>query len=290
MRHFVFAILLLTCSLTAFTQRRVTPVGTPVGISSGRERTDSMTNVVSRVDLNGNTILVDTVTGQEYNDSTLLPPPPRMIYPLMHSVIAGVNLWDGAMRLLGQKYGVGSVWAALSLHNRYMPYFEVGLSSADDTPDGSNFTYKSPLAPFFKIGANYNFLYNSTPDYQIYAGLRYGFTPFKYSIDNVTVDEGYWNDPSHFSIATQSATAGYLEFVLGIKVKIVKQFSVGWHVGFHKILHESAAPYGKPMVIPGYGKRGATLTAGLSIIYTIPLNNSAPPVVDSSDTELSKSN
>lgn len=290
MRKLLVAILLITCALTALAQRRVTPVGTPVGISSGRERTDSMTNVVSRVDLNGNTILVDTVTGQEYNDSTLLPPPPRMIFPLLHSVIAGVNLWDGGMRLLGQKYGIGSVWAALSLHNRYLPYFEVGLGSADDTPDGSNFTYKSPLAPFFKLGVNYNFLYNSTPDYQIYAGLRYGFTPFKYYIDNVTVDEGYWNDPSHFSIASQSSTAGYLEFVLGIKVKIVKQFSVGWHVGFHKILHESAAPYGKPMYIPGYGKRGATLTAGLSIIYTIPLNNSAPPVVDSSDTELSKSN
>lgn len=59
---------------------------------------------------------------------------------------------------------------------------------------------------------------------------------------------------------------------LGLKVKIAGPLSLGWNVVYHSILHESAAPYGKPMYIPGYGKRSSAITANFSIIYTLPLN------------------
>ena len=67
---------------------------------------------------------VDTVTGLEYVDSTLLKAPPKMEYPLLHEVVAGVNVWDPLMRALGQKYGLGDVWGELSLHNRYFPFLQ----------------------------------------------------------------------------------------------------------------------------------------------------------------------
>ena len=165
----IFAVVMGGLSLSA--QRRITPV-TPADPGSKPSVTDVKTKIdpsrlVTTTDANGNTITVDTVTGQEYVDSTLLKAPPKMEYPLLHEVIAGVNVWDPIMRALGQKYGLGDVWGEVSLHNRYFPFFAVGLGNCNDTPVDKNYTFKTPLAPYFKIGASYNFFYNSNPDYKL---------------------------------------------------------------------------------------------------------------------------
>lgn len=278
----IIAVTFMALSISA--QRRISPV-TPDMPVTAKEKTDSLdrSRIVEMTDANGNTILVDTVSGKEVVDSAALKPFTKMIYPLFHSVTAGVNIWDGAMRAIGQHYGIGSVWAWLSLHNRYMPYVEVGLGKADDHPDDTNFRFRSPLAPFFKIGINYNFLYNSTPDYQIYAGLHYGFTPFKFSVEDITVSDDYWGETSTFTIPSQNVTAGWIEFVVGIKVKIVKNISMGWCVGYHSIIHSASTPYGNPLIIPGFGKRSNTIMANVSIIYTLPLNKAVTPVVNTSE-------
>ncbi len=268
-------ILIMAFSLGASAQRRVTPVvPNDPGTTPRQERKQEFdrSRLVEKNDAQGNIILVDTVTGSEYVDSTLLKAPPKMEYPLLHEVIVGYNFWDAAMRAFGQKFGLGDVWGELSLHNRYFPYFSIGLGNCNDTPAGQNFTFKTPIAPYFKIGASYNFLYNSNPDYKLQMGLRYGFTTYKWSLDNVTVDEGYWDDPSHFTLPDQKHTAGYVEVTFGVKVRIVKQFSLGWHLIYHSILHETTNPNGQPMYIPGYGKRSGAFTGNFSVIYTFPLS------------------
>lgn len=266
---------LLLAVAAASAQRRVTPVKPT---EPGQSVVEPVKKEIDRsrlketIDAQGNTVLVDTVTGKEFIDSALLKAPPRMEYPLLHEVVAGVNLWDPAMRIFGQKYGLGDIWAEVSLHNRYFPFIAIGISDCNDTPQLMNFTFKSPMAPYFKIGASYNFFYNSNPDYKLQMGLRYGFSHYKWSLTDVTVDEGYWQDPTHYSLPDQTSTAGYVEVTLGLKVKIAGPLSLGWNVVYHSILHESAAPYGKPMYIPGYGKRSSAITANFSIIYTLPLN------------------
>lgn len=200
-----------------------------------------------------------------------------MEYPLLHEVIAGVNVWDPIMRALGQKYGLGDVWAELSIHNRYFPFFAIGLGTINETPVDKNFTFKSPVAPYFKIGGSYNFFYNSNPDYRLQMGLRYGFTTYKWSALDVTVDEGYWGTPSTYSLKDIGNTAGYLEVTFGIKVKIAGNFSAGWTIVYHSIPHESKSAYGNPMYIPGYGKRNGAISGNFSIMYTIPINKRQPP-------------
>ena len=147
------------------------------------------------------------------------------------------------------------------------------MSSCNDTPDGQNYTFKSPLAPYFKIGANYNIFYNNNPQYQFLVGVRYGFTPFKYEVSSFTLDDSYWGEQQQLSIPSQSATAGYFEFLAGVRVMIAKGISVGWNVKYHTLLHESKGEYGKSMYIPGYGKRGGSFTASLSVSYTLSLPN-----------------
>lgn len=269
-------ISLLLSALTLTAQRRVSPVtsrdpGTAAPITDLKKAIDP-SRLVTTVDAQGNTVTVDTVTGLEYVDTTKLETHAKMEYPLIHEAILGVNVWDPLMRALGQKYGLGDVWGELSIHNRYFPFFAIGIGNCKDTPIDKNYTFETPAAPYFKIGASYNFFYNSKPDYRLQMGLRYGFSTYKWRVYNVTVDEGYWGEPSQFSLGKLSHTAGYLEISLGIKVKIADRISAGWTLIYHSVLHESSSPYGQPMYIPGYGKRNGAFTANLSIMYTLPIN------------------
>lgn len=284
LRHIAIIILTaVTVLAAAAQQRRVNPVKPPRPGQAALARKPGeidRTRLVERLDAQGNIILVDTVTGLEFVDSAALAQKPRNLYPLWESVDIGIDIWDPVMRLLGQQYGVGSAYARLSLHNRFFPLVEAGLGKADITPDGSNFTFRSPMAPFFKIGADYNIFYNNSPSYALLAGLRYGFTSFKWSVDDVTVPGSYWDDPSSFAIPSQKATAGFLEISLGVRVKLIGPLSAGWQFKFRSILHESRNIHGDPLYIPGFGKRGSGVSGAFSLIYTIPLNRRAPAAVD----------
>lgn len=274
MRLTLVIVLLLAGVISISAQRRVTPVepsnpGTGPAVEKKKTPPSSL---VEMQDINGNTILVDTISGTEYSDSTLLAAPPKMEYPLIYAATVGLNVWDPLMRAFGQHYGLADVWAELNMHNRYFPFIAIGAGNCNDTPDDSNFTFKTPLSPYFKIGVSYNFLYNSNPDYKLQMGLRYGLSSYKWSVENITVDEGYWDDPSSFSILDRKSTAGYLEVTFGLKVRIAGNWSLGWNIIYHSIVHETKDPLGQPMYIPGYGKRNSALTGNFSVMYTFNLN------------------
>lgn len=278
-------LLLLTVSTVAIAQRRVTPVNNAATRTQPRRdaEADSARELQRRRDRsihyhddNGNIVMVDTVTGVEWTDSTLLPKAPPMKYPLLHNVSAGINIFDPIMRAFGAKYGGADASVALSLHNRYIPTFEFGLGTAHKTPAAGNYTYRSPLAPYFKLGLDYNFMYNSNPKYMFYAGLRYGFSAFKYNLTDITVDNGYWGGSEHAGIPSTSATAGWVEVLLGLKVQIAGPVSAGWAVRYHGILHCTNPATGQPWYVPGYGPRTSTLAASFSIYWTLPLTGPSP--------------
>lgn len=269
-------------------QRRITPV-TPIPVAGRETRQQPDTaesldpaRLVHFHDANGNVVLVDTVTGLEVPDTVGLgrDSVPRMEYPLWHAVSVGVDLWDPVMRAFGQHYGLIGFSAGVNLHNRYRPMVEVGLGDASYTPEEGNFTYKGKMAPYFKIGMDYNFLYNSNPAYEMFAGVRFGFSPFSYEITNVTVNSPYWDETGGFDIPSQSVTASYFEFLVGIKVNVWRGFSLGWTLKYHSVMNDGKPRYGKPWYIPGFGTRGSSWAGGFSIYYTIPLNKRKPPVVE----------
>lgn len=289
-------------SAQAQKKRRMTPVENPSTItqSINEARNDSTRMLEARKarsthfhDEEGRTVYVDTITGEQWIDSTAMIKVIKMKYPLWDNASVGVDIWDPLMRAFGQSYGLAGAWVELSLHNRYKPVFEAGLGMAKHTPSGNNYTYRSPVSPFFKIGLNYNFMYNSSPDYQLYAGVRYGFSPFSYSIDNVTVEGSYWDESSTFNIPKQNATVGWFELVFGLRVKLWGPISAGWAFKYHKILHENAAKYGKPWYIPGYGSRSGAVTGSFSVSYTFSLDKlnkpAASEVIDSVETSAPQS-
>lgn len=277
-------------SLPVASQRRVSPVNNSAtatqSINENKLPGDSIdrSKLVQYRDDKGNVVLVDTVSGREIIDSTAMPVVPPMIYPLVFDASVGVNLWDPLMRAFGQSYGLIGFSAHFNMHNRYMPAFEFGFGNANNTPADNNYTYHSPLAPYFKIGMDYNFLYNSNPDYQVYAGVRYGFSPFKWTLRDVTVNGDYWGEPDDMKFPEINTTAGYFEFLFGIKVKIYRQISMGWTFRYHRLLHYGPKTNGKPWYVPGYGSSNSSIGASLSVFYTLPLGSrkaeaELPPVI-----------
>ncbi|MFG6381272.1 MAG: hypothetical protein K1V87_04095, partial [Muribaculum sp.] len=120
----------------------------------------------------------------------------------------------------------------------------------------------------------------SDPDYQLSFGANYAFTPFSYTIENVKLLSDYWPGETDLTFPKTSTTAGYFEITAGIKVRIVKNISLGWHIKYHTILHEGRSAVGKPIYIPGFGKRGTPITGAFSVMYTLPLNKQELPRVD----------
>lgn len=288
---------LLTFAPPAHAQRRVTPVNTPQTATQPINEFEGDTariNARMRAsmkhyhDENGNVIYIDTVTGKEWRDTTTLQIKKRepMKYPLLESATVGVDMWNPLMRVFGQHYGLIDFSASLSLHNRYKPVFETGLGLANNTPDDNNFTYKSPMSIYFRFGADYNFLYNSTTAYQYFAGLRYGISNFSYSIDDITIYSPYWEETARPEIPSQRSTVGWIEFAMGLKVNLWGPISAGWTFRYHSVLHESKQKYGSPWYIPGYGARGQAISGSISIYYTLPLNKKTIPAVNPTDPEI----
>lgn len=284
MRRGIITLLLLAlCATAATAQRRITPVNNaatatqPINENKLPEDSIDLSKFLRYRDDKGNVVLVDTVSGREIIDSTAMPKVPPMIYPLVYDASVGVNLLDPLLRAFGQSYGLIGFSADFNMHNRYIAALEAGLGYADNTPADNNYTYHSPLSPYFKIGMDYNFLYNSNPAYRFYVGVRYGFTPFRWTLRDVTSAAGdYWGEPSAIDFPDIAATAGYFEFLIGLRVQLWRDISMGWTARFHKVLHQSPVTYGKAWYIPGYGSMGSPLAASVSIYYTFPLHRKAP--------------
>lgn len=275
----------LMCCISAIAQRRVTPVEnpdnkrTPVVTDTPANLPDNIKKrpptVVEKRDMTGRTVLVDTLSGREYFD-TILTKAPRCVYPRWESVSVGINLWDAVARAFGQKYGLASIWGEVSIHNWFKPMVEFGFGNADYIPKQENYHYKSGIAPYFKFGLNYNFLYNSDPRYQVYLGLRYGISSFSYEVTDVTVNQGYWQENETFDIPKQNATVGYFEFLVGLRVMLGANICAGWELKVHSKANHSKCEYGDPWYIPGYGTSGSLFTGSLSISYRLPLHRQTP--------------
>lgn len=202
-------------------------------------------------------------------------------YPLLTELSIGLNFGDALLMAFGQKYSSIDVSATLNMWNRLQPVVVAGLGRAKDTPDDMNFTYTGKLSPYFKLGANYNFLFKNQPRYQLYAGLRLGFSTFKYDITDVTINNTYWGEEGQtYELRGISSNALWGEFLAGLKVGIAGNWSLGWEIKYHNIFKYKKSENGKPWYIPGYGPRTGNWSFGILLYYTIPLSRDRWPVTE----------
>lgn len=201
-------------------------------------------------------------------------------YPKITDVTVGVNVGDAVARLFGQDYSSFDVSASVNMWNRISPIVEMGLGWAKSTPEELNYTYKGKLAPYFKLGANYNFMFKSHPDYQFFTGLRVGYSTFKYDLLNISLKEDYWGESQTVNLPNQQSHALWGEVTLGLKVKLWKRISAGWTVKYHNIFSYKKNQYGDPWFVPGFGSRTSKLSVGMSVYYTLPMSKKKWPNID----------
>ena len=201
-------------------------------------------------------------------------------YPLLTDITVGINIGDPLAQLLGQKYGGIDVSATLNMWNRLQPVLEFGLGRVTETPDELNYTYRTPLSPYLKLGANYNFLYKSEPKYQLIAGARLGATTFKYDVTDISLTSGYWREQSTAELRGESSRALWCELLAGVRVEVWRHISLGWQLKWHTLLSCKDNENSRPWYIPGMGDRERHWSFAFNICYTIPLNLDRWPKID----------
>ena len=196
-------------------------------------------------------------------------------YPLLTDLTIGVNLAEPLFMAMGQSYASADVNATLNMWNRFQPVLELGLGWAKNSPDDKYFSYRAKLSPYVKIGANYNFMFKNSPDYQAFIGIRLGYSTFGYDIDDIHYDNSYWDEHLDTSIKGERSHAFWGEAGVGLKVKLFDRVSMGWMLRYHGIFSYGKKEHSSPWFVPGYGPRGSSLGFSLSIGYTLPLHRTS---------------
>lgn len=206
--------------------------------------------------------------------------------PLYNGTYAGVDLYGVGSKLLGGDFMSSEVSVAVNLKNKFIPTIEFGMGGTD-TWSETGIHYKSKMAPFFRIGVDYNTMAKKKEkNSYLYAGLRYAFSSFKYDVStmpaddpiwgdvigNPSLEDGYWGGSVPFSHLGMKGSVQWLEIVLGVKVRIYKNFNMGWSVRMKYKTKASTGEYGDPWYVPGYGKfKSNNMGITYSLIYKLPL-------------------
>lgn len=202
-------------------------------------------------------------------------------YPKITELTFGLSFSDAIARLFGQKYSNFDIMASVNMWNRLFPTAELGVGFANSTPDGQNYTYKTPLSFYAKLGADYNMMFKKHPKYQFLVGVRVGYTSFKYDLTDVTVTEGYWDESVSVDLRDIKSHALFGEVRASIKVQLYGPISAGWTLRYKMLFNSKNYGEVKPWYIPGFGTREAKVAASFSIYYTIPQSKKEWPNIDS---------
>lgn len=204
-------------------------------------------------------------------------------YPLYNGISVSVDLWGPGSKLFGSDFFSSEVAVDVNLKNRFFPIVELGYGNTDTWSD-KGIHYKTG-APYFRIGMDYNALYNKKHGHMILVGLRYAATSFKYDVEalgindpeyggslgNPNLIDGIWGNSLPFNYKGMKGSMQWAEFCVGIRAHVWKDLYMGWALRFKFRMSSSVAEHGDPWYVPGYGKyNGNTTGVTYTITYKLP--------------------
>lgn len=206
--------------------------------------------------------------------------------PFYNGTYVGLDLYGMGSKLLGGDFMSTEVSVAVNLKNRFIPTIELGMGGTDEWNE-TGVHYKSKAAPYFRIGVDYNTMAKKVEkNSYLYVGLRYGLTSFKYDVSTMPAEDPLWGDgignPSlgddvwggsvPFNHLGMKGSMQWFELVFGVKVRIYKNFNMGWSLRMKYKTSASIGEYGNPWYVPGYGKyKSNNMGITYSLIYKLPL-------------------
>ena len=162
-----------------------------------------------------------------------------------------VDLLGPGMILLGD-YGTYEGALRLNLKDRYFPIVELGIGKADYEDEMMNNHYKTK-APFFRIGADFNLMKNKHDVYRLYAGVRYGFTSFKYDLFHPAIKDPVWGNMVEYNARDIKCSYHWAEAVLSVDASILGPLHLGWSVRYKKRLAHNEGSLDNCWYVPGFG-------------------------------------
>ena len=208
---------------------------------------------------------------------------PEMEYPLYKGESIGVDLWGLGSKEFGDDLQSTENVDSVNLKNRFFPIAEIGYGSTDTWSD-KGIHYKSN-APYFRIGMDYNALFNKRHGHMLLVGLRYGASSFKYNVEalamndpiyggivgNPNLEDEIWGGSLPYNHKGMKGSMQWAEFCVGIRAHVWKELYMGWALRFKFKLSASSDKYGDPWYVPGFGKYGSnTLGVSYTITYKLP--------------------
>ena len=144
--------------------------------------------------------------------------------------------------------------------HRYFPIVELGYAGADRIAS-NNIGFKTN-GMFSKIGVDFSLMKqkkDAKPTNNLFlAGVRLGFSNFKYDLTNIVITDNYWNETKTLNYLNEPATIVWFEIVAGIRVEIIKNIYMGWTVRNKSNLGEKVMGEMTPWYIPGFGKNASS--------------------------------
>lgn len=206
--------------------------------------------------------------------------------PFYNGTYVGIDVYGLGANFLGSDFASSELQVGVNLKNRFIPTLEIGMGGTD-TWSETGIHYRTKATPYFRIGADYNVMARKKEkNSYLYVGLRYGMSAFKYDVATLPVSDPIWGDNIGNSSLTDDfwkgnvpfdhpgmkATVQWMEIVLGVKVRIYKNFNMGWSIRMKYKLGASSGEYGDPWYVPGFGKyKSNTMGLTYSLIYRLPL-------------------
>ena len=188
------------------------------------------------------------------------------------SIAVSADIFGFAYKLLSD-YTSSELALEANFGNRIYPIAEVGLGWCNTIDETTGIKYKTN-APYYRVGLNYNFsTTNETPapDYSIFAIGRIGWTNCEYDVVTPPVIDPVWGGGAALDLAGVRGKATWAEIGVGIRVKIAKNFHMGWTIRYKARISQEKASNSQMWYIPGYGINQSTCFGGTyNFIYEIP--------------------
>lgn len=262
----LLALLCLGTRLAAQTVQTEDSVAVP-----GDSTLEVLDSIADSQQRNGKTAAVadTTKTGSKYSKWVPTEDELKKELPLFQGFTLSVDVFGLGMYLFGD-YGTIEAALRLSLKNTYLPIVELGYGLCDHT-DYNTKIHCKVNAPFLRIGVDYNLLKNKLQDNRMFAGLRYGFSTYKYDMDGPDLLDPVYGGSEPFDFSGTTSTSQWLEIVLGCQVKVFSNFHMGWSVRLKYHLSSTKNENSKCYYIPGYGTtgNGNTWSGSYNLIFDL---------------------
>lgn len=187
-------------------------------------------------------------------------------------LLAGVSVsFDvaGAVMAVCTPYGQYEGAARLNLYGKFFPIFEMGVGVSNHTDDDTDLHYKVH-SPYWRVGVDYNFVKDRRSGNRIFAGIRYGFSTYKFDVDGPDLVDPVYGGTLPYKFTGIRGTNHWGEAVFGLEARVWGILHLGWSIRYRLRFYNKGNTLGNAWYVPGYGKNGSHAIGGtFNLIFDI---------------------